>query len=160
MDASFFYDLLIVAFFILFQLLDLCILDVRSPEFSYGLLAASALFHFSSLELVMKVSGMIFFLFFFLCISFQCLYLSKHLHHNWLMELEVTFDLLGFRAEVVWLGGVCEMDGPFRHVNPWSRQLIPQDIQRNSSRWYAQYPDPCPLLGMAGKFTLFKLLFV
>ncbi|XP_058638374.1 G1/S-specific cyclin-E1 [Onychostoma macrolepis] len=40
------------------ELLDLCILDVRSPEFSYGLLAASALFHFSSLELVMKVSGL------------------------------------------------------------------------------------------------------
>uniref|UniRef100_A0A671Q4R5 G1/S-specific cyclin-E1 n=1 Tax=Sinocyclocheilus anshuiensis TaxID=1608454 RepID=A0A671Q4R5_9TELE len=40
------------------ELLDLCILAVRSLEFSYGLLAASALFHFSSLELVMKVSGL------------------------------------------------------------------------------------------------------
>uniref|UniRef100_A0A673GL77 G1/S-specific cyclin-E1 n=1 Tax=Sinocyclocheilus rhinocerous TaxID=307959 RepID=A0A673GL77_9TELE len=40
------------------ELLDLCILDVRSLEFSYDLLAASALFHFSSLELVMKVSGL------------------------------------------------------------------------------------------------------
>ncbi|XP_037390536.1 G1/S-specific cyclin-E1 [Pygocentrus nattereri] len=39
------------------ELLDLCILDVKSLEFSYSLLAASALFHFSSLELVMKVSG-------------------------------------------------------------------------------------------------------
>ncbi|KAL6461315.1 hypothetical protein MHYP_G00294590 [Metynnis hypsauchen] len=39
------------------ELLDLCILDVKSLEFSCSLLAASALFHFSSLELVMKVSG-------------------------------------------------------------------------------------------------------
>ncbi|TRY60616.1 hypothetical protein DNTS_014007 [Danionella cerebrum] len=40
------------------ELLDLCILDVRSLEFSTSLLAASALFHFSSLELVVKVSGL------------------------------------------------------------------------------------------------------
>ncbi|XP_030650058.1 G1/S-specific cyclin-E1 [Chanos chanos] len=40
------------------ELLDLCILDIKSLEFSYSLLAASALFHFSSLELVMKVSGL------------------------------------------------------------------------------------------------------
>ncbi|XP_058237296.1 G1/S-specific cyclin-E1 isoform X2 [Hemibagrus wyckioides] len=39
------------------ELLDLCVLDVRSLEFSSSLLAASALFHFSSLELIMKVSG-------------------------------------------------------------------------------------------------------
>ncbi|KAG7315000.1 hypothetical protein KOW79_021088 [Hemibagrus wyckioides] len=40
------------------ELLDLCVLDVRSLEFSSSLLAASALFHFSSLELIMKVSGL------------------------------------------------------------------------------------------------------
>ncbi|XP_062845781.1 G1/S-specific cyclin-E1 [Trichomycterus rosablanca] len=40
------------------ELLDLCILDVRSLEFSNSLLAASALFHFSSMELVSKVSGL------------------------------------------------------------------------------------------------------
>ncbi|XP_076856884.1 G1/S-specific cyclin-E1 [Brachyhypopomus gauderio] len=40
------------------ELLNLCILDLKSLEFSYSLLAASALFHFSSLELVMKVSGL------------------------------------------------------------------------------------------------------
>lgn len=39
------------------QLLDLCMLDVRGLEFSNGVLAASALFHFSSLELVENVSG-------------------------------------------------------------------------------------------------------
>ncbi|KAJ4946855.1 hypothetical protein JOQ06_008898 [Pogonophryne albipinna] len=39
------------------QLLDLCILDVHCLEFSNGILAASALFHFSSLELVENVSG-------------------------------------------------------------------------------------------------------
>nr|XP_015224063.1 PREDICTED: G1/S-specific cyclin-E1 [Lepisosteus oculatus] len=39
------------------ELLDLCALDVRCLEFSYGVLAASALFHFSSVELVQKVSG-------------------------------------------------------------------------------------------------------
>lgn len=40
------------------ELLDLCTLDINSLEFSSGLLAASALFHFSSLELVKKVSGL------------------------------------------------------------------------------------------------------
>lgn len=39
------------------QLLDLCMLDVRCLEFSNGVLAASALFHFSSLDLVENVSG-------------------------------------------------------------------------------------------------------
>ncbi|KAF3833204.1 hypothetical protein F7725_026869, partial [Dissostichus mawsoni] len=40
------------------QLLDLCILDVHCLEFSNGILAASALFHFSSLELVENVSAL------------------------------------------------------------------------------------------------------
>ncbi|KAM9408713.1 G1/S-specific cyclin-E1 isoform 2-T3 [Pholidichthys leucotaenia] len=39
-------------------LLDLCMLDVRCLEFSNGVLAASALFHFSSLELVENVSAL------------------------------------------------------------------------------------------------------
>ncbi|XP_045149643.1 G1/S-specific cyclin-E1 isoform X2 [Echinops telfairi] len=39
------------------KLLDLCVLDVGCLEFSYGILAASALYHFSSTELVQKVSG-------------------------------------------------------------------------------------------------------
>uniref|UniRef100_A0A3P9JE41 Cyclin E1 n=1 Tax=Oryzias latipes TaxID=8090 RepID=A0A3P9JE41_ORYLA len=40
------------------ELLDLCMLDVRCLEFSNGVLAASALFHFSSLELVEQVSAL------------------------------------------------------------------------------------------------------
>lgn len=40
------------------KLLDLCMLDVRCMEFPYGVLAASALFHFSSLELVENVSAL------------------------------------------------------------------------------------------------------
>ncbi|KAK6480088.1 G1/S-specific cyclin-E1-like [Huso huso] len=39
------------------ELMDLCVLDVGCLEYAYGVLAASALFHFSSLELVQKVSG-------------------------------------------------------------------------------------------------------
>uniref|UniRef100_H2YUV2 Uncharacterized protein n=1 Tax=Ciona savignyi TaxID=51511 RepID=H2YUV2_CIOSA len=39
------------------QLLDLCMLDIESLEFSSGLLAASALYHFSSRELATQVSG-------------------------------------------------------------------------------------------------------
>ncbi|XP_078493713.1 G1/S-specific cyclin-E1 isoform X1 [Ciona intestinalis] len=39
------------------QLLDLCVLDIESLEFSSGLLAASALYHFSSRELATQVSG-------------------------------------------------------------------------------------------------------
>ncbi|XP_078066934.1 G1/S-specific cyclin-E1 isoform X1 [Mustelus asterias] len=39
------------------ELLDLCILDLKCLEFTYGVTAASALYHFSSSELVHKVSG-------------------------------------------------------------------------------------------------------
>ncbi|XP_061620941.1 G1/S-specific cyclin-E1 isoform X1 [Phyllopteryx taeniolatus] len=40
------------------ELLDVCMLDMRCLEFSNGILAASALFHFSSLELVENVSAL------------------------------------------------------------------------------------------------------
>lgn len=40
------------------ELLDLCMLDMHCLEFSNGVLAASALFHFSSLELVENVSAL------------------------------------------------------------------------------------------------------
>ncbi|XP_038610705.1 G1/S-specific cyclin-E1 isoform X2 [Tachyglossus aculeatus] len=39
------------------ELLDLCVLDIGCLEFPYGVLAASALYHFSSSELMQKVSG-------------------------------------------------------------------------------------------------------
>ncbi|KAJ8249434.1 hypothetical protein GJAV_G00234820 [Gymnothorax javanicus] len=39
------------------ELLDVCLLDMKFLEFSNSMLAASALFHFSSLELVERVSG-------------------------------------------------------------------------------------------------------
>lgn len=39
------------------QLLDLCILDINSLEFKYGVLAAAAFCHFISFEDVQKVSG-------------------------------------------------------------------------------------------------------
>ncbi|XP_063168802.1 G1/S-specific cyclin-E1 [Candoia aspera] len=39
------------------ELLDLCVLDVGCLEYTYGVLAASALYHFSSCELMRRVSG-------------------------------------------------------------------------------------------------------
>ncbi|XP_034281623.1 G1/S-specific cyclin-E1 [Pantherophis guttatus] len=39
------------------ELLDLCVLDVGCLEYTYGVLAASALYHFSSRELMQRVSG-------------------------------------------------------------------------------------------------------
>ncbi|XP_015267613.1 PREDICTED: G1/S-specific cyclin-E1 isoform X1 [Gekko japonicus] len=39
------------------ELLDLCVLDIGCLEYTYGVLAASALYHFSSCELMQKVSG-------------------------------------------------------------------------------------------------------
>nr|XP_033798082.1 G1/S-specific cyclin-E1 [Geotrypetes seraphini] len=45
------------AFVQIAELLDLCVLDIGCLEFTYGILAASALYHFSSAELVQKVSG-------------------------------------------------------------------------------------------------------
>ncbi|KAK3572405.1 hypothetical protein QTP86_032627, partial [Hemibagrus guttatus] len=40
------------------QLLDLCILDINSLDFQYGVLAAAAFCHFTSIETVQKVSGL------------------------------------------------------------------------------------------------------
>lgn len=40
------------------QLLDLCMLDVNALDFHYGVLAAAAFCHFSSFEVVQKVSGL------------------------------------------------------------------------------------------------------
>lgn len=40
------------------QLLDLCILDISSLDYQYGVLAAAAFFHFTSIEVVQKVSGL------------------------------------------------------------------------------------------------------
>ncbi|XP_062870816.1 G1/S-specific cyclin-E2-like [Trichomycterus rosablanca] len=40
------------------QLLDLCILDINSLGFKYGVLAAAALCHFVSFDIVQKVSGL------------------------------------------------------------------------------------------------------
>ncbi|KAL0984858.1 hypothetical protein UPYG_G00149590 [Umbra pygmaea] len=40
------------------QLLDLCILDISSLDYQYGILAASAFCHFYSFEVVHKVSGL------------------------------------------------------------------------------------------------------
>ncbi|XP_036604147.1 G1/S-specific cyclin-E1 [Trichosurus vulpecula] len=39
------------------ELLDVCILDMGCFDFTYGVLAASALYHFSSTEIMKKVSG-------------------------------------------------------------------------------------------------------
>lgn len=39
------------------QLLDLCILDVNSLDFQYRTLAAAALCHYTSIEIVKKASG-------------------------------------------------------------------------------------------------------
>uniref|UniRef100_A0A2K5DJY7 Cyclin C-terminal domain-containing protein n=1 Tax=Aotus nancymaae TaxID=37293 RepID=A0A2K5DJY7_AOTNA len=43
--------------FMIMKLLDICVLDVDCLEFPYGILAASAVYHFSSSELMQKVSG-------------------------------------------------------------------------------------------------------
>uniref|UniRef100_A0AAY4B7M7 Cyclin E2 n=1 Tax=Denticeps clupeoides TaxID=299321 RepID=A0AAY4B7M7_9TELE len=43
---------------ILLKLLDLCILDIESLDYHYGVLAAAAFWHFSSFDVVHKVSGL------------------------------------------------------------------------------------------------------
>ncbi|KAJ8291033.1 hypothetical protein GJAV_G00020650 [Gymnothorax javanicus] len=40
------------------QLLDLCILDICSLDYQYGVLAAAAFYHFTSIEVVEKASGL------------------------------------------------------------------------------------------------------
>lgn len=41
----------------LLQLLDLCVMDISSLDFSYSILAAAAFCHFSTFDVVHKVSG-------------------------------------------------------------------------------------------------------
>lgn len=41
----------------MWQLLDLCMLDISSLDFSYSVLAAAAFCHFSSFDVIHKVSG-------------------------------------------------------------------------------------------------------
>ena len=43
--------------FCLVQLLDLCLMDISSLDFSYSILAAAAFYHFSDFSVVHKVSG-------------------------------------------------------------------------------------------------------
>ena len=40
------------------QLLDLCMLDIGSLEFSYSILATSAFYHTESEDVALRVSGM------------------------------------------------------------------------------------------------------
>lgn len=40
------------------QLLDLCMMDIEALDYSYSILAAAAFYHFSSLEVVHKVTGL------------------------------------------------------------------------------------------------------
>lgn len=51
------------------QLLDLCILDINSLDYQYGVLAAAAFCHFTSIETVQKVSGEPFFI---ICFLYEC----------------------------------------------------------------------------------------
>lgn len=62
------------------QLLDLCVLDVGCLEYTYAILAASALYHFSSCELMQRVSGKLHFLFFSTC-SVELPFESRHSFH-------------------------------------------------------------------------------
>ncbi|XP_028819805.1 G1/S-specific cyclin-E2-like isoform X3 [Denticeps clupeoides] len=57
-EDSFCSFVLFKLIFFLPQLLDLCILDVNSLDFTYGVLAAAALYHFTSIDVVQQVSGL------------------------------------------------------------------------------------------------------
>lgn len=51
------YHLVKICYSLFPQLLDLCILDVNSLDFQYRTLAAAALCHYTSIEIVKKASG-------------------------------------------------------------------------------------------------------
>lgn len=51
------YQLVKICYSLFPQLLDLCILDVNSLDFQYRTLAAAALCHYTSIEIVKKASG-------------------------------------------------------------------------------------------------------
>lgn len=88
-------------FFSALQLLDLCVLDVGCLEFPYGVLAASALYHFSSSELMQKVSGML---------AFQFTH-KKY----WTYKSTEPNIYFGCRVSVVWYREVCQVDGSICH---------------------------------------------
>lgn len=49
-------------------------------------------------------------------------------------------------------GGVCEVDGSFRHGAAWEWRLLHENVHGNTCRWHAQHPDPCIIHDVAGAF--------
>lgn len=94
-------------------------LDVRCLEFSNGVLAASALFHFSSLELVESVSG------------------KNHFPHFLFVSAGVTPPRLTTSSfcpcssEEGGGGGVREVDGAVCDGAARGRQLADEDVPGN-----------------------------
>lgn len=144
-------------------------LDMRCLEFSNGILAASALFHFSSLELVENVTGIkkkknsawakvslkqmnmlrVLFVMLLLVVSRLCCHDFVH------------SSFCPHSSEEGGGRGVREVDGAFRHGAAGGWWVAYENIHRYPCWWHAQHPDPCLLHYMAGKWkwTMNTLIF-
>lgn len=116
-------------------------LDVRCLEFSNGVLAASALFHFSSLELVESVSGKL-----------------ESRGDKFVVRLNVPSrgfsSCVSFRRRSSEEGGggaVREVDGALRNDTARSWQLGDEVVCGDLGRRHAQHPDSRLLYDLAGK---------
>uniref|UniRef100_A0A6I8P6X6 Cyclin E1 n=1 Tax=Ornithorhynchus anatinus TaxID=9258 RepID=A0A6I8P6X6_ORNAN len=122
------------------ELLDLCVLDVGCLEFPYGVLAASALYHFSSSELMRKVSG------------------RRDPggpggaagSPSGAEPKEPTSPLLPSRLRVARRRGVREVDGPVCCGHKGGGEFETETLQGRSDRRPAQHTDAREQLGFAG----------
>lgn len=116
-------------------------LDVRCLEFSNGVLAASALFHFSSLELVEQVSGEAPLCVGLLFLRFQCR-LKRHLAP----PPSCSSEEGGGR-------GVREVDGPVRRGAARGRRVAAEGVLGNRGGGRAQHPDARRLPDVAREYA-------
>lgn len=122
-------------------------LDVRCLEFPNGILAASALFHFSSLELVENVSG-------------ENSHQSRLVLDrgggvggpNFAWSPDPSVRVWPRSSEEGGAGGVCQVDGAFCRGATRGWRLLHESIHGNTCRRRAQHPDPRALYDLAGEF--------
>lgn len=105
-------------------------LDVRCFEFSNGVLAASALFHFSSLELVENVSGK-------KKQTKQVVFIGDRFYYYFLLVVPRLTTFSSFFPCSFEEGGgraVCEVDGAVRNGTAGGWRLHHEDVHRNPCR--------------------------
>ena len=134
---------------ILLQLLDLCFLDMGCLKFTYSVLATSALYHMSSQQVALSVSGesnlvtnssawIMYAACRTCCNSFD--------HSLWEIQCQSFMHACGLvthRLPVDGHSSLCGVDDTFCYDSARSWLCRTEVLQRNPTRKHAQYTDTC-----------------